>query len=349
MRPITFFHHNSSIVADPDECLKRLSNESDESIDNYNNRSFVSDNSFKHYYFYYLLNNFGNNDVGSCGYVAMAMLLTYFDTYWDDNIVPSSYEVPGYMSSLDVSTCNSSPGTTRESTCPEMYRPITYVVGEGENQQTFTDYSPYKTWLYNNYYYSSLHAKLIVDYIGTSSPDGPFVGPSTFYNVFSMYFNSINYSSYAYIRSPVGATSAEVKAWVINQIVNYNRPVILGTSGHVTVAYYYDSDTDTVYVHNGWLSHSCDPFTTSFDDAHTIRLTGSHNHSNNYVYSNSGFCECGLSSHEHFFNYISLSSTQHSVNCHCGYYDVEDHSFILISPLPFGIMECEKCKIRQFF
>ena len=45
----------------------------------------------------YYFSNLSGNDVpfnvlGSCGYVAMAMLLSYYDVYWNDNFVANDYE-----------------------------------------------------------------------------------------------------------------------------------------------------------------------------------------------------------------------------------------------------------------
>ncbi|MBO4666941.1 MAG: hypothetical protein J5666_02265 [Bacilli bacterium] len=306
----------------------------------------LQSSTFKYRYFINMIDNFGNNDVGSCGYVAMAMLLTYFDTYWDDNIVPSDYEVSGSMSSLDVSYCFSSPGTNREECCPTEYLPF-YDSSLGNDYGVPNNYSNYKNWIYTNYYNNSLHTKLIIDYLGVNTPYGPGVGPSTFSSVFSEYFSSINYSDYYYIRSPVGATSAEVKSWVIDQIVNHDRPVILGRAGHVAIAYDYNSAYDIVYVHNGWLNSTHAAFYYDFDDAHTLVFTGNHNHSNNYIYENQSYCHCQLNSHYHKYSYLIESDIQHCWICYCGAYGYENHNFVPVLPLYLMLFECDKCGIRK--
>ncbi len=43
-------------------------------------------------YFSELKRNIPNNVVGSCGYVAMSMLLAYYDTYWNDSFVDAQYD-----------------------------------------------------------------------------------------------------------------------------------------------------------------------------------------------------------------------------------------------------------------
>lgn len=304
-------------------------------------------NSFKSLYFSNLSYNFGHNEFGSCGYVAMAMLLTYFDTFHDDDLVPETYDVAGVISSLDASTCISSPGTLRESSCPSSNAVFSETTGYNPDTGEpiiRNNYSLYKSWLNTNYYYTSLHTKLIIDHVGLAPYNGVGVNEDTFSAVFSEYFTNINYSDYTYIRSPVGSTSAQVKAWVIEQIVDYDRPVILGTPGHVTVAYEYDSDNDIVYVHNGWLNSAHYAFTTSFSDAHTLVFNPFlHNDSNNYLYSGNYYCECELNSHNHYIGYEPYSSTQHECVCYCGHYYYEAHTFRIYSLKPRPVYCCTAC------
>ncbi len=50
------------------------------------------------YYFDNLRENFGNNVYGSCGYVSIGMLLTFYDSYWNDSVIPNSYDVDSIYS-----------------------------------------------------------------------------------------------------------------------------------------------------------------------------------------------------------------------------------------------------------
>ena len=61
----------------------------------YNGDGIIFQNDkFASYYFCDLKNYFGYNTHGSCGYVAVAMLLSYYDTYLNDNIVLFSSSSP---------------------------------------------------------------------------------------------------------------------------------------------------------------------------------------------------------------------------------------------------------------
>ena len=71
---------------------------------------------FAPYYFSNLIGNIGNNEKGSCSQVATAMLLSYYDTYWDDAVIPEFYDEAVSMSSNVFGWGNiQSPGVKRES------------------------------------------------------------------------------------------------------------------------------------------------------------------------------------------------------------------------------------------
>ena len=56
-----------------------------QSVDYFEQPTFVSD------YFANLTEHFPTNNSGNCGYTAAAMLLSYYDTYWNLNIIPDQF------------------------------------------------------------------------------------------------------------------------------------------------------------------------------------------------------------------------------------------------------------------
>ena len=38
-----------------------------------------------------------SNNIGSCSYVALSLLLSFYDAYWDDRFVPNAYETMGVI------------------------------------------------------------------------------------------------------------------------------------------------------------------------------------------------------------------------------------------------------------
>lgn len=53
---------------------------------------YVSNEDFLYNYYYHLGSNILQNRSGICGYTGIAMFLSYFDTYWDDNFIEEKYE-----------------------------------------------------------------------------------------------------------------------------------------------------------------------------------------------------------------------------------------------------------------
>ena len=58
--------------------------------------------------------NMGVNVKGSCGYVAMTMLLSYYDTYLNDDIISDEYDAVSIGSDVDMNARCNSPGTYYE-------------------------------------------------------------------------------------------------------------------------------------------------------------------------------------------------------------------------------------------
>ena len=97
-------------------------------------------------YFSKLLNNYGVNDKGSCPFIATEMLLSYYDTFYNDFIIPSNYEsAPAPIESLDFRTADISPGTKIPA--------IPFDLAHG----TYKDYCDY----IQDYKNESFHFKLL--------------------------------------------------------------------------------------------------------------------------------------------------------------------------------------------
>lgn len=57
------------------------------------NKNIYQKDNYCSYYFSNLNENMANNLYGSCAYTSMSMLLSFYDTYWNDSIINSSYDV----------------------------------------------------------------------------------------------------------------------------------------------------------------------------------------------------------------------------------------------------------------
>jgi len=63
-----------------------------ELVSSVNDETYIND-TYASYYFSNLRENFGNNVFGSCGYISVGMLLSFYDAYWDDDFIANSYDV----------------------------------------------------------------------------------------------------------------------------------------------------------------------------------------------------------------------------------------------------------------
>ena len=202
------------------------------------------------YYFSNLKKNYGYNVKGSCTYIAFDMLLSFYDTYWDDTFIPENYDMNTILSSenfnLDVVNSVESPATYGEE------RSLVY----GKTTQEYYNIVEQ----YSNFYH---HLKLIeigkqifgqYKFEDSSNPCG-------------LYRSELLELADYYLYDVLGKDESQVKI-VTNSDLNMSVknfmiymikqgiPVELRAGktggGHAMVAYDYDSITDTIYVHPGW-------------------------------------------------------------------------------------------------
>lgn len=229
-----------------------------------------SKNTYMKTYFKNLYTNFGNNNKGSCGYVAAAMLLSYYDTALSDKIVPRQFDQP--TSSKNEPDLKESPGT-KYFFHPEF----------NPDQMNYKDYVKHVNKTKNDYLHESLLKIAIKKKLVTDSNGNKIENKETFdYNfgsnpeqikqVLDYYFDHVSEikdSHYSIeikritdpanqeIKNPV--TSADIRNYAIEK-VKKGYPVWLGISksyeegaGHAVIAYDYDEKLDKLYCHFGWI------------------------------------------------------------------------------------------------
>lgn len=281
-------------------------------------------------YFINLKDNAAYNKAGSCGYVAIALLLSYYDTYWNDDIVPETYDQSSL--SLDVS-----PGVRNE-----------YEAFGGMTRDQYVN-AIYEDENINNYFQFLLF-KLARDSTGESTM-------STFGVSYTKMRDMINYYLFSYLglltnECFVQTVNSNVEEFVKEKVSN-GEPVIVGIPGHVTVAYDYDILQDQLYGYWGWRDSNNHAPYTNFSDAYAIALNLEHKHSDNYIINGVETCSCRLSYHVHNYDYNSkfvgdsghekicfcemvencagtvtarsINASKHRKNCSCGYFEEETH------------------------
>ena len=231
--------------------LNGCSDEKDNDFNTPSNRYYIKISNYS--YFENLNYNFGNNQTNStCGYVALAMLLSYYDNCLNDSIVGNGYEVSGSGTQSD--------GTLHE---PD------------NNSLSFNpdSVSAYYTFL-RSYKNTSLHAYLIlkdkdalfnnppVNYMastykaefGTNEYDLQVLAQSYLYDIgVNQYCNIIYNESYG-----TSYTMDDIVYEIIDEI-DSNRPVLWGFKNHARIVYGYQIDFNgcvKFYCHNGYINQN---------------------------------------------------------------------------------------------
>ena len=219
------------------------------------NTLYLEDNYASHYFFN-LKNNFGNNTHGTCAFVSLGMLLSYYDTYWDDNFVPNVYE--------QNATFNSNKINNSFYLIP-LSTPSPGIKFEPMNSVSALLESEYFEWVANNsgvYFQAKLIdlAKNYFTYLYFDSMDEEYLSLNI-----SQLQSFLQYYLYDYNDFTTSEVSVEVKnrymanlkAHTIENIKD-GVPTLLyvknttTTAAHAVIAYDYNFLTGDIYVHSGW-------------------------------------------------------------------------------------------------
>ena len=311
------------------------------------------------YYFYSLKRNYGDNMFGSCVAVATAMLLSYYDTYWDDDIIPEVYDVPVSMDSSSFQWDNSySPGILQES------------YSDFSDCETMSEAIAKYEELSSTHFHSYLISKC-VDlgfYQGrASTPVSLGVTPEQQKTLLTTYLEEAGFSdlSVYYVEDDISDVATQrIKNQAIS-LIRQGHPVCLaiqqpiedangnitGYQGHAALAYDYDESTDTIYTHMGSLSawRHVNPVDFNYSYFNALlavipEIGWEHNCSNNYQYTSEDVttthcpCEVGLHPAHIHDEYTTYSSTIHAFACRkcnmVSYNEEHDYRTYTINSVP---------------
>lgn len=229
-------------------------------FDDYGDNAVLIKNSF---YFEHLRGLHGNNTDGTCGLVAAQILLSYYDTFQNDNIIAEIYDVTTNFYEAIGRDSVDSPGT----------------------DQNFYNYL--EDFLVNNDIANSAISMNIY-----SEKD-----------LIYKYVRSRGIAfAEKWVEGNYGDAMTNAASNSIRDAVNNDRPIFVGAQGHATVAYGYDDNYIYLYDGWGtvrrtpWSTTDTNMFNTN-NSPHTVDIinwTG-HVHSDNYYYTKWGcaFCPCG--------------------------------------------------------
>lgn len=265
------------------------------------------------------------------------MLLSYYDTYWDDTLISENYDMITMLSTNKLRLNVESPGIyTENSSIVQKY-------------MTTEDY--YQA--VEQYSNAHLHLKLIqmgkemfghYKFDDSNNPCG--LNYTQLQELIDYYL--YDYMNFDKTKISYSSTNTNVRQFVINNIKK-GTPVLvrMGTSssniGHAFILYDYDETNDELYGHWGWKSNlfnfehiklSTTPYNV-FWDATILNVNTEHNCSNNYKYSDGydyleTYCSCKLAIHEkHNHSYVySQSDSNHIATCvDCDYTTTLSHVY----------------------
>lgn len=271
-----------------------------------NQEPIFLDNHYASFYFNDLNMNFGNNAYGTCNYVAIGMILSFYDTYWDDDFIPEVYDMKTNFESTTQNLADfefppfgiESPGIAFES------NNLVSNLSIDQYYEVINQYS-------NQYFHLKL-LQLSQSYFGMIKFDQ---STESLGMTYSEMIGFIYYYLYDYLSMKTSdvqinsenTSDEKIKDFTISKIEN-GIPVILrakqqGNHAHSFVAYDYNKETDEIYVHTGWRREEVNIALThvsltelGYDellDATTIEPLKNHIHTGNY-HSSSGLnlCSC---------------------------------------------------------
>lgn len=218
----------------------------------------------KAFYFEHLRGRHGKNENGTCGVVASQVLLGYYDSFFDDSIIPETYDITTTFDN-DITSYNvQSPGSGEDF---HQYL-INYLstIGITNNGQGMNIYE---------------EKDLICKYLRSRGFD----------------FHE------RWVEGNWGDAISNTASDTIRNTIEDNRPIFVGARGHATVAYACDDKYIYVYDGWGdvrrtvWATTDTSMFNTN-RNPHTVDISGwksKHSHSNNYysTLTNMYHCTCG--------------------------------------------------------
>ena len=312
-------------------------------------------------YFSNLLEYSPSNKAGSCGTVSFVQVLSYFDTFYNDSIIPEQYDKHYSLSSTNIN--EHSPGTLRNSLVTPFaggmslrsFAIATY--SECFDSKIMIDFNNLNNTNNDEHFNSSIGVfgkKQMIDtffsqYNLTTGIDDDEIG--NYYYTYGELLESLsNNEDYDSLMSLIDYYSDAYILDVID-VIDSGYPVVLSinrglgdntdpetdyryelASRHSVVAYDYETIDDEIflYCNFGWNSSYYNHYPLKQSGyyingyAPIIYNSSIYNHSDNYVIN--GLKYCGCSYHTHDLTKTYTNNTKHSITCPCGYLNYENHT-----------------------
>lgn len=280
-------------------------------------------------YFYKLYNFSPKNSYGSCGYVSLIQYLSYFDTFYNDSIIPENYERnQGSVSTLEKAR-NISPGVLRQDypkNSLDLFNFINDNIEIDYQMKLMSIVNKCNNTIPNNYSYQIKMDKYY--HILNNIPV-----------LKNANFNFVTYEQLSLFPTPIKPSVINYFNKYVKERLDKNVPIILHIikhnkddntyyGYHSVVAYYYDEKG--IHANFGWESSDNDVILSKdyyITEAGYIDFDNiSETHSNNYIVNNIGYCGCGKHIHHNYEYFSPYNNDKHKYFCNCGEYTLRPHA-----------------------
>lgn len=220
-----------------------------------NQQDEIVQNSYATVYFSNLRDNFGFNSHGTCSFVALGMLLSFYDSYWNEDFVPEAYEACSGFSSTITANQNLDTPTYRDPSPGILSEDPSDVIGLTDLQ--YANYVNYNRNTYLQFHLMDIADTLFNTY-GLESSYSPF--GLTYSEQISVLYNFLSESyigpNTVTVQSVDDYDPDEIRPFIIDK-VEAGTPVLVNAvssvfGAHAMVAYDYDPAYDRLYFHAGW-------------------------------------------------------------------------------------------------
>lgn len=233
------------------------------------------------------------NSVGSCGYVSLIQAMSYYDTFYNDNVIPEVFEAKYTSATTETEVKEHSPGVKRQ-----------FYYGSG-----YSNYYEYCHATESNDLQSKL--TIVKNTLNTTDSSDKFsysIGGWDYQRVLNSFYS--NYNASVVVNSYQNKTQSEYIN-LVKDTINSGNPIIVHIKSYDSagnqIAYHsvvaYDYDEAGIYANFGWNSgtthspllgspHNYSKITEAFTLDYSAM---GHTHSNNYIINGKGHCGCNIS------------------------------------------------------
>lgn len=250
---------------------------------NLSDRDYIQNTSFDmSTYFENLYDYIPSNTEGTCSYVALIEVMSFYDTFYNDSIIPEQYEDKRTDCMTQQQVQLHSPGV----------RSRAYQNKQGS----------YHSFCHQNESEDLQSRFLVINNQLNGTDNATSFRADTnrthYQNILNFFYSN---TKNAQVNLFSNRSYDEYES-IIKDAIDSGNPVVVeietGRGGHAVVTYKYDENH--IYANYGWGQFDCSNILpnsmnsiygiTTIDFSHMT-----HSHSNNYVINNKGICGCNLS------------------------------------------------------